>query len=145
MKKLLWVLGLLGMVACSRKECDLVSQLRSRAGAGAVDCGYAVLNGNPQPVDGCVLDSFAAKVAFVARYDRQGIDSKVVFGIAGDTQGVVTFLLWDSDPSGGSGADPVVSGTNCVGPAPDLSANRNSYTTPPLTCTSSASLGQTCG
>jgi len=145
MNRFLWALQLTVMVGCSSKQCDLVSQLRSRAGDGAVDCGHAVLNGNPLPVDSCVLDSFAAKVAFIAQYDRQGTDSKVVFGVAGDAQGIVTFLLWDGDPSGGSGADPVISGTDCVAAAPDLSANRDSYATPPLTCTSSTSLGQTCG
>jgi hypothetical protein len=145
MNKLIWALLLMVMVGCSSKQCDLFPQLRSRAGAGAVDCGYAVLNGDPQPVDRCVLDSFTGKASFIARYDRRGTDSKVVFGIAGDAQGTVTFLLWDGDPSGGSGADPVISGTECVGPTPDLSTNRNSYTTPPLTCTSSTSLGRTCG
>lgn len=145
MNKLLCTLQLMAMVGCSSRQCDLVPQLRSRAGDGAVDCGYAVLNGDPHPVDSCVLTSFGAKAPFIARYDRHGTDSKVVFGIAGDAQGTVTFLLWDGDPSGGSGADAVISGTECVGPTPDLSTNRNSYTAPPLTCTSSTSLGQTCG
>jgi hypothetical protein len=144
MKKLFWVLVLMTMVSCSSKQCDLVPQLQSRAGASAVDCGYAVLNGNPQPVDICVLDSFTTKAPFIARYDRRGKDSKVVFGLAGDAQGNVTFLDWDGDPSGGSGTGPVITGTECVGPTPDPSTNRNSYATPPLRCTSSTSLGRTC-
>lgn len=146
MNRLLCALLFTATVGCSSsKQCDLVSQLRARAGDGAIDCGYAALNGDPQGVDRCVLESFAGKVAFFARYDRRGKDSKVVFGIAGDAEGQVTSLLWDGDPSGGSGAEPVISGTGCEGPAPDLSADRDSYTTPPLKCTSWMSLGRTCG
>lgn len=132
-------------LACSSHQCDLLAQLKARAGNGAVDCGYAVTGGDPSPVDTCVLDSFAAQSPFFARYDRRGTDSKVIFGMAWSGQGDATFLLRDGDPSGGSGADPVISGTTCVAPAVDSTPNRNSYTTPPLTCGSSNSLGYTCG
>jgi hypothetical protein len=79
----------------------------------------------------------------VARYDRQGDDSKVVFGVAGDIQGKVTFLVWDSDPSGGSNAGAVISGDLCVGPSVDSSGTRDA-SAPPLTCISTTSLGRTC-
>lgn len=143
-----WLVLLCGAVAaaCSSKPtCDLAAHLRERAGSGATDCGHAVLGGDTTPVDSCVADAFNGGKAFIARYDRHGIDSKVVFGVAGDGKGNVTFLLRDSDPSGGSGADPVISGNQCNGPSLDTSANRDPFLTPPLSCTSTTSLGRTCG
>ncbi|HEY2900099.1 MAG TPA: hypothetical protein VGL59_05970 [Polyangia bacterium] len=101
---------------CSTK-CELNAGLSARAGSGATDCGHAALGGDASSVDACVVTSFKNGVAFVAQYDRQGTDSKVVFGIAGDAHGAVTFLLWDGDPSGGSGVDPVISGDLCLGPS----------------------------
>src|SRR5450755_29751 len=145
MRKLSFAAFALMILACSSHQCDLVSQLKARAGNGAVDCGYAVLGGDPSSVDTCVLNSFAAQSPFFARYDRQGIDSKVIFGMAWSGQGDATFLLWDGDPSGGSAADPVISGTACIAPAVDATPNRDSYMTPPLMCASSTSLGYTCG
>ena len=103
------------VVGCS-SECDLAKGLTARSGGGATDCGHAVLGTDASSVDACVVSAFENGTAFVAQYDRMGSDSKVVFGIAGDVNGQVTFLLWDGDPSGGSGVDPVISGNLCVGP-----------------------------
>lgn len=145
MAKWLWVFAFLIGPACSSHDCDLVAQLKARAESGAADCGHAALGGTATQVDSCVVTAFENRQAFFAQYDRQGTDSKVIFGIAGDARGNVTFLLWDSDPSGGSGADSVISGIACIVPAVDSTANRDSYFTPPLSCTSSTSLGRTCG
>jgi len=81
----------------------------------------------------------------MAQYDRRGIDSKVVFGLAADSQGKVTFLLFDGDPSGGSGAEPVVTGDLCVEPSLDASSERDPFLAAPITCVSTTSLGHTCG
>jgi hypothetical protein len=91
------------------------------------------------------VSAFENGTAFVAQYDRMGSDSRVVFGIAGDLNGQVTFLLWDGDPSGGSGADPAISGTLCVGPSVDSSSTRDPFVAPPLTSASTTTLGRTCG
>ena len=124
--------------------CDFAAKLKSRAGAGAMDCGHAALGGSASAVDACVVQAFQAGQAFYARYDRQGIDSAVVFGIAGDSSGNVIFMLRDSDPSGGSGAPPTLYENSCLDPAVDPSTSRDPFIAPPLTCTSSPSLGQTC-
>jgi len=126
-------------------ECDLKTGLNARAGGGATDCGHALLGTDASVVDACVIAAFQSGAAFVARYDRRGIDSKVVFGIAGDAQGMVTFLVWDGDPSGGSGTHSVISGDVCVAPSVDSSPTRDAFMTPPLTCASTTSLGRTCG
>jgi hypothetical protein len=140
-----WFLTLsLVVVGCS-SECDLAKGLAARSGGGATNCGHAVLGTDASPVDACVVSAFANGTAFLAQYDRMGTDSTVVFGIAGDVTGQVTFLLWDRDPSGGSGADPVISGNLCVGPSVDSSSMRDAFVAPPLTCASTTSLGRTCG
>lgn len=152
LKKLLAAV-LLVAAGCSSKtvqsdsgtECDLTAGLRGIAGNDAIDCGYAVVGTDASPVDACVVSAFASGTAFLARYDRQGIDSQVVFGIAGDVDGQVTFLLWDGDPSGGSGAAPVISGLLCTAPSVDSSPMRDPFATPPVTCTSITSVGRTCG
>ncbi|MEO8212339.1 MAG: hypothetical protein ABI560_04065 [Myxococcales bacterium] len=119
--------------------------LTARSGGGATNCGHAVLRTDASPVDACVVSAFENGTPFVAQYDRMGTDSRVVFGIAGDANGQVTFLLWDGDPSGGSGAGPAISGNLCVGPSVDSSLMRDPFVASPLTCTSTTSLGRTCG
>jgi hypothetical protein len=138
------VLSVLLAIGCS-SQCDLSAGLAARAGSDATECGHAVLGADATSVDACVVTAFQRGKAFVARYDRMGTDSKVVFGIAGDASGRVTFLLWDGDPSGGSGAGAVISGDVCVDPVVDSSPSRDPFVSPPLTCTSTTSLGRTCG
>lgn len=146
MDRLLKLLLAVVVAGCSTSQpCDLVTQLKARAGGNATDCGYATMKGaNTAAVDTCVVQSFQGGLAFFAQYERQGEDVKVVLGIAGDTTGRVTYLLWDSDPSGQGKADPAILGTLCVGPSVDMTPSRDSFVTPPLACTSTPSLGQVC-
>ncbi len=138
-------LSMAAIAGCASSKCELRAGLSARAGSGAKDCGHATLGGDASAVDACVVGAFQSGVPFVAQYDRQGTDSRIVFGIAGDVHGTVTFLLWDGDPSGGAGADPVISEDLCVSPAVNADATRDPSITPPLTCASSTSLGRTCG
>ena len=146
MTKVFAGLALLLAVSCgARPDCELKSSLATHAGSGATDCGYAVLGSDASPVDACVAAAFNSATAFYARYDRKGTDSSVVFGIAQDAAGNVTLFLWDSDPSGGSDTGPVIDGNLCVGPALDTSPTRDASVSSPVTCTTMASLGRTCG
>ena len=97
---------LLAAMGCS-SECDLTEGApRESPGNGAMDCGHAVLGTDASAVDACVVSAFTGGMPFMAQYDRQGSDPRVVFGVAGDVQGAVTFLLWDGDPSGRLPARP---------------------------------------
>ncbi|HEY3667574.1 MAG TPA: hypothetical protein VGL19_16325 [Polyangiaceae bacterium] len=146
MTKALGGFALLLAMSCSpRPDCELASSVAARAGGNATDCGYAVLGSDASSVDACVTDAFSGGTAFYARYDRNGSDSKVVFGIAQDAAGNVTFFLWDSDPSGGSNTGPVIDGDLCTGPTLDTSPTRDAFMSPPVVCTSMVSLGRTCG
>ena len=152
MTKALGGFALLLVMSCSpRPDCELASSVAARAGADATDCGYAVVGsdasvgGDAASVDACVTDAFNAQTPFYARYDRSGSDSKVVFGIAQDAAGNVTFFLWDSDPSGGSNTGPVIDGNLCTGPTLDTSTTRDPFMSSPVVCTSMVSLGRTCG
>jgi hypothetical protein len=140
---------LLPVTACGGSSgavsCNLETDLAVRARGGATDCGHALLNASTASVDACVVGAFGKHTAFFAQYDRMGIDSKIVFGLVGDSSGKVTFLLWDGDPSGGSGAPPVITGDRCEEPSIDSTPGRDASTTPPLACTSTVSLGRTCG
>jgi len=140
-----WLVALSLVVLGCSSPCDLAKGLTARSGAGATYCGHAALGSDASSVDACVVSAFENGTAFVAQYDRIGTDSRAVFGIAGDVNGQVTFLLWDGDPSGGSGADPVITGDVCLDPAVDSSSMRDPFVAPPLTCASTTSLGQTCG
>src|SRR5436190_1201877 len=103
------LLSLLPVSSCggsSAATCNLEADLAARAGSGATDCGHARLDASTASVDDCVVRAFGNHAAFFAQYDRRGTDSQVVFGLVGDSSGRVTFLLWDGDPSGGSGAPP---------------------------------------
>jgi hypothetical protein len=95
-------------------------------------------------VDACVTTAFASHRAFFAQYDAQGIDSSARVGIAGDRAGNVTYLQWDSDPSGGGDIGAVVNGNRCIGPSVDSSPTRDLSAAGPLSCTSTVSLGRTC-
>jgi hypothetical protein len=138
------IFALIGAGCASSRDCDLSSELHARAGEGATDCGYASVAEPTTAVDACIVAAFNERRAFFARYDRQGIDSKIVSGIAGDASGKVTFLLWDGDPSGGSHAHPTISGSVCVDPAVASTAQEDPYAVGPLACASSESLGHTC-
>jgi hypothetical protein len=126
--------------ACSDDdECNLGDEARSRAGTGAIDCGHVALGDDPKTVDDCVTEAFETDQPFYAEYEARGTDSDVVRGIARNAEGTVTFLLWDSDPSGGGGHDPVISGDVCVEP-PTLDPN----VSPPVTCPASTPLMRVC-
>ena len=60
--------------------------------------------------DQCIADQGAAGAPFYAHYDVQGIDSRVALGVVRDPNGQTSVLLWDSDPSGGSGAPARITG-----------------------------------
>jgi hypothetical protein len=146
-----WVLvSLVVVFGCSsadpdEPECDLTAALRSFGGTNAKNCGFAERGEDPSSVDDCVISAFESKTPFIARYFRQGIDSQLVAGIAGDDAGSVTFLLWDSDPSGGSREPDKIYGDVCLSPSVDTSSTRDATLTLPLKCSGTSSLGEVCG
>ncbi len=141
----LLILSALSLMSCGEDSCKLEPQLQQRAGRGAKDCGHVALGASAASVDECVVEAFRSQQPFVAQYDRQGFDSRIVFGLAGDAQGNVTFLLWDSDPSGGSGDSAVISGGTCADVSVDESTTRDPATSPPLLCDSAMTNTRTCG
>ena len=134
------------LVGCHPKSsCDLTVQLKQRAGAAAKDCGDATSDAGIAETDACVVSSFGKDEPFFAEYSRQGEDSKLTLGISSDGKGNVAFLEYDSDPSGGGSATPVINGSICRDPVLDTSSDRDPTTTPPIKCTSMTSIGPTCG
>ena len=145
-----WLVSLVVVFGCSSAEpdepqCDLAAELHSRAGTNAKDCGFADRGDDPSRVDDCVISAFESGTPFIARYYRQGIDSQIIAGIAGDDAGSVTLLLWDSDPSGGASEPDKIYGDVCLSPSVDTSPSRNATVEPPLKCSGTSSLGEVCG
>jgi len=133
------------VVGCSAPppKCDLEAALGVNAGPGATDCGLVAAGGDASVVDACVRAAFSTETPFVARYALQGIDSSLIQAIAGDAQGRVVFLFWDSAPCGGPGCGARISQAVCEGPSVNP-APRDTPQWLPLTCTS-MSHGQICG
>jgi hypothetical protein len=126
------------MAACvPDRTCDVEGMAETLAGPGAKDCGRVSVGGDPKTTDACVIMSFTVHQAFHAWYDQQGTDSKVARLVLGDASGRVFFLLWDSDPSGGSGAHETVDRTECISPVVDSAMTR-------LDCTSAGEMVRVC-
>jgi hypothetical protein len=106
----------LALVGCSTK-CEIDDDLRLFAGESAHDCGTADGSEARAKVDACVAAAFEGKQSFIARYPRQGEDSKLVTAVASNTAGVVKLFQWDSAPCGGPSCDPVTDVQSCEKPS----------------------------
>ena len=112
-----------GMLLCGCKsQCVLNDDVRLFAGDAARDCGSATNADDRGDVDACVAEAFEAGEPFIARYERAGVDSKVVTAVASNSDGRIKIFQWDSAPCGGPGCDPVTDVQGCSGPSlnPDV-------------------------
>ena len=140
-----WLGFALCLAACACKsECVLNDDVRLFAGDEARDCGTVTAADQRDDVDACVAEAFAAGEAFIARYERAGVDSKVVTAVASNTEGRVKIFQWDSAPCGGPGCDPVTDVQGCIGPSlnPALSEDPNAL---PIACEDMGLPERTCG
>jgi hypothetical protein len=71
------------------------------AGPNAIDCGHVEIKEDKSKINSCVDAAIKTHSAFMARYERMGIDSRVMTGLAENQQGEFFTLLYDSDSSGG--------------------------------------------
>jgi hypothetical protein len=101
------------------------------------------IGGDASAVDACVATAIKEKRAFRAEYRRQGIDSQVVSGYAGNDGGQVFFLSWDSAPCGGPSCDPVISSMECIRPKVIETLNQ-SRPSPPIDCEALQDQGRIC-
>ena len=112
-----WLVPLACLMAwgCT-SACVLDDDLRQFAGDDARDCGTTGSAETRGPVDECVAEAFEAGEPFIARYERMGIDSKLVTAQASNGQDIKVFQ-WDSAPCGGPGCDPVTDVHSCLEPS----------------------------
>jgi hypothetical protein len=125
--------------------CDFDSRLRERAGAGAVNCGHVVVGASAVAVNQCVADQTARAAPFYARYDVQGTDSSVAYGVVRSAQGQSSVWFFDSDPSGGSNVGAHVAQTVCGGDPPLQVAADPNTSSVPVSCTVAATTTVICG
>lgn len=71
--------------------------LRQTGGEQARDCGYVRLGEAASDTNQCVVASYKSRQPFVARYDVQGVDSRAVFGLAGDGTDKGISVRYDSE------------------------------------------------
>jgi len=71
------------------------------AGPHAIDCGHLDVAEDRSGVNSCIDRAAKAHSPFIARYEVQGIDSRVMEGIAANDKGEFFRLMYDSDPGGG--------------------------------------------
>lgn len=127
--------------SASGADCnaDPAPAAASIAGAESVDCGRVPVGGDRMAADVCAAEAFTAKKAFRVLYDLNGTDSKVISAVAGTPSGQVQTLLYDSDPSGGSGRHATLTRIECVGPHVETIAGHKK-----LTCTSDGASARLC-
>jgi hypothetical protein len=143
MKRLwLWVCCGLGVLsgACSN-DCVLDDDLTRFAGDGATDCGSVEVGKDRSKVDDCATSAFEAKHAFVARYQTQGEDTRVVTAVAMNTDGQVRIFRWASSSSGSGSA--VTDAQTCEEPMVGLKPGDPSIL--PIGCGALAVAERTCG
>ena len=138
------VLAVVGLASCNASKCSLDDELNQRAGDGAINCGSVGLGDSTSTVDQCVVKAFDAGTPFLARYAEHGTDSQVALGVARNRAGTVTFLQWDSDPSGGSGRNPVIDAWTCNEASVSTSASPGPTPKPPVACNSTTTPGRIC-
>lgn len=77
---------------------EMDRRLRTIAGDNALNCGAVALDGdrNPEPVLKCARKAIGKKLAFYVRSDSWGIDSFLSDGFAGNGNGDVYYVEFDS-------------------------------------------------
>jgi hypothetical protein len=71
-------------------------KMRSIAGTKALDCGRVRVYEVAGPALKCARDAIARKHSFIVRYDLKGIDSVLSQGFAGNINGEVYSIKFDS-------------------------------------------------
>jgi hypothetical protein len=142
------VLGLVGFVAlatlgCSN-DCALDDDMRLFAGDAALDCGTADETHPREDVDACASGAFEDGRAFIARYQQQGEDSRLVTAVAMNTAGIVKVFRWDSSPCGGGSCSPVTDVQACEGPSLEMSTSADENALP-IACSSLGLAQRVCG
>ena len=93
---------------------EMVEQkLIALAGAGSHNCGTIPLGSDYKAAFACAKNGISSGTAFRVARQVQGVDSFIWEGAARDEKGNIWAVLYDSDPSGGSRAAPVLNVTQC--------------------------------
>lgn len=98
-------------------ECSLHDEAFELAGDGATDCGHVPVGASAAAAFECALVAMETHAAFVIRLELRGTDSHVVQAWVGQKDGDVFHLLYDGDPSGGSGVGARIERWTCLGPS----------------------------
>jgi hypothetical protein len=92
----------------------MYTELQSLAGAHAVVCGAVPLGSQRTEASACARAAVSSRKAFWVAFQRQGTDSFVWEGAAGDGTGRLFALFYDSDISGGLSGKSLFGVSQCV-------------------------------
>ena len=145
MKRAIGLVGCLALalLGCSN-DCALDDDMRLFAGDAALDCGTADESHPREDVDACAGGAFEDGQAFIARYQQQGKDSRLVTAVAMNTAGKVKVFRWDSSPCGGGSCSPVTDVQACEGPSLEMSTSADENALP-IACSSLGLAQRVCG
>ena len=89
----------LGFNSCSKDKSGAIAYkyLRQIGGSSATDCGYVRFGESTARTDRCVKNAYQHHQPFVARYDVKGMDSRLVFGLAGNGTDRIVSVKYDSE------------------------------------------------
>ena len=122
--------GVVTAIQSGRGARPLISHIQEAIGSLPADCGYfnALATGDePRPdrlraAVACIgASARGAKPAWFRVY-AQGFDSQVAYGLMVGPDGSIRHFVYDSDPSGGSGAGSRFTATPC--PTPEVEGER---------------------
>lgn len=133
----------LAVWGCS-SDCNVDDDLRLFAGDAALDCGTADESHPRAAVDACASDAFDAGTAFLARYQAQGTDSRLLTAVAMNSAGKVKIFRWDSSPCGGGSCSPVTDVQACEGPSSSMMSSEDPNALP-ISCASLGLAQRVCG
>ena len=93
------LVAILSLNGCSKDEPQVIAYkyLRQISGENAIDCGYVRFGDNAAVTNQCVVNAYKKHQPFVARYDVEGVDSRLIFGLAGDGTEKVVSVKYDGE------------------------------------------------
>src|ERR1019366_6378791 len=98
-KHLCAVLIAIVATACTSRDGDklVYAHLKRLADSPATDCGRVALGEDGTAANECAMAAIQKKSAFLVRYEVQGLDSRLVVGVAADDKGRVVVVKHDTE------------------------------------------------
>jgi hypothetical protein len=113
---------------CTPRQRDsLQTALEAVAGKEALNCGTLEENAASEKAiaaqQRCISDAIASGKPFIAKRQPMGVDSLVVYAVAGNGAGAASYIFYDSSPCGATDCGERIVVKSCTFPV--LSSEKN--------------------